>query len=63
MATYRFVSWGMIPVGGLACGLVASGLGARDTLLLLAAVTAMSPLILVASPVRRLRDLTDYPAS
>ena len=59
MATVRFVSWGAIPLGGLAAGGLATWLGARDALLVLAGLTFLSPLILLASPVRHLRDLPD----
>jgi hypothetical protein len=60
MATVRFVSWGAIPLGGLAAGSLATWLGARDALFVLAALTVLSPLILLASPVRHLRDLPDH---
>lgn len=57
MATVRFVSWGMIPVGGLACGALAGWVGPRDALLALALVSVLAPLVLLLSPVRWLRDL------
>jgi hypothetical protein len=60
MATVRFVSWGAIPLGGLAAGALATWLGARDALFVLAALTLLAPLILLASPVRHLRDLPEY---
>ncbi|MGN6575383.1 MAG: MFS transporter [Nocardioides sp.] len=60
MATVRFVSWGAIPLGGLAAGALGTWLGARDALFVLAALTFLSPLILLASPVRHLRDLPDH---
>jgi Transmembrane secretion effector len=60
MATVRFVSWGAIPLGGLTAGALATWLGVRDTLFVLAALTLLSPLILMASPVRHLRDLPDH---
>jgi hypothetical protein len=60
MATVRFVSWGAIPLGGLAAGGLGTWLGARDALLVLAGLTFLSPLILLASPVRHLRDLPDH---
>ena len=59
MATVRFVSWGAIPLGSLVAGALATWLGARDALFVLAAMTILSPLILMASPVRHLRDLPD----
>ncbi|MGK5740673.1 MFS transporter [Micromonospora sp. URMC 103] len=60
MATVRFVSWGAIPVGGLAAGALAGPIGARATLLVFAATVVCAPLALLLSPVRRLRDLTDH---
>lgn len=60
MATVRFVSWGAIPVGGLVAGAVAGSLGARATLLIVAGVVVAAPLVLLLSPVRHLRDLTDH---
>ena len=60
MATVRFVSWGAIPVGGLIAGALAGPLGARTTLLIFAAAAVCAPLVLLLSPVRPLRDLTDH---
>ncbi|MEU4422851.1 MFS transporter [Actinoplanes sp. NPDC024001] len=57
IATVRFVSWGAIPVGGLAAGALATQLGARATLFVFGAVTLLAPLIWVLSPMRTLRDL------
>ncbi|MFJ4184095.1 MFS transporter [Kitasatospora sp. NPDC089509] len=57
MATVRFVSWGAIPVGALAAGGAAALWGPRTALLLVAVVSVASPLILLASPIRRLREL------
>ncbi|SCG34990.1 MFS transporter [Micromonospora coxensis] len=62
MATVRFVSWGAIPVGGLAAGTLAGLVGARATLVVFAGATLLAPLVLFRSPVRRLRDLTDLDA-
>ena len=62
MATVRFVSWGAIPIGGLFAGVVGAWLGPRGALVVLAVLTVVSPVILLASPVRRLRDLEDYEA-
>lgn len=56
MATVRFVSWGAVPLGGVTAGALASLLGARPALIALAALTALSPLILFLSPIRRMRD-------
>ncbi|GAB3850664.1 MFS transporter [Dactylosporangium cerinum] len=60
MATVRFVSWGAIPVGGLVAGALAGPLGGRVTLWLFAAAVLAAPLALVLSPVRHLRELTDF---
>lgn len=57
IATVKFVSWGAIPLGGLIAGALAGPLGARTTLLLFGALTVISPLIYLFSPVRKLRDL------
>ncbi|HEY2507424.1 MAG TPA: MFS transporter [Streptosporangiaceae bacterium] len=57
MATVRFVSWGAIPFGGLAAGVLGGWIGVRETLFVFGALAALSPLVLVLSPVRRMRDL------
>ncbi|MGM9468798.1 MFS transporter [Streptomyces murinus] len=57
MATVRFVSWGAVPVGSLLAGTAAAGLGARDALWLVGAVSLLAPLALWAGPVRRMRVL------
>ncbi|MEV0429219.1 MFS transporter [Micromonospora sp. NPDC050495] len=59
MATVRFVSWGAIPVGGLAAGALAGAAGARSTLFAFAVASVLAPLALLLSPVRGLRDLAD----
>jgi predicted MFS family arabinose efflux permease len=61
MATVRFVSWGAIPVGGLAAGLLAERVGARDALLVAGATFVLAPAVLVASPIRRMRDFPERP--
>ncbi|MFD9128894.1 MFS transporter [Kitasatospora sp. NPDC059571] len=57
MATVRFVSWGAIPVGALAAGAASTAWGTRTALLLTAVAALASPAILLASPVRRMREL------
>lgn len=57
MATVRFVSWGAIPLGALAAGLVASAVGNRGALALTCAFAFATPLVLAVSPVRRQREL------
>jgi predicted MFS family arabinose efflux permease len=59
-ATVRFVSWGAIPVGSLLAGVVATTVGSRAALLLMAAVMSIAPLTLLLSRVRSLRDFDDY---
>ncbi|GAA4594013.1 MFS family permease [Actinoplanes octamycinicus] len=63
IATVKFVSWGAIPLGGLLAGALAGPLGARTTLLIFGALTAICPVIYLLSPVRGLRDLTDHAAA
>ncbi|MGW4967646.1 MFS transporter [Nonomuraea sp. NPDC004186] len=60
MATVRFVSWGAIPIGGLIAGAVAGVLSGRVTLMIFVVAAACMPLVLLASPIRHLRNLTDY---
>ncbi|WP_033340019.1 MFS transporter [Catenuloplanes japonicus] len=60
MATVRFVSWGAIPLGGLAAGALAGVIGARTTLLLFVIAAVCMPLSLLRSPVWHLRDLADH---
>ncbi|MEU8589735.1 MFS transporter [Streptomyces sp. NPDC048664] len=57
MATVRFVSWGVIPFGALAAGGAAALWGTRAAFALMAVGSAISPAILLASPVRRMREL------
>jgi MFS family permease len=57
MATVRFVSWGVIPLGGLFAGWVAQGTSARGALWLLAVVVALSPVVLLVSPLRHRREI------
>jgi hypothetical protein len=59
MATVRFVSWGAIPVGGLVAGAVAGAAGVRAAMWCTSVAACLPLLVLWASPVRVLRDLTD----
>jgi hypothetical protein len=59
MATVRFISWGAIPVGGLLAGVVAAGIGLRETLVAYAALSLLAPLLLLASPVRTMHDFPE----
>lgn len=60
MATVRFVSWGVIPVGSVVAGVLASVIGIREALLVTCVLAWLPVLILWFSPVRRLRDLDDF---
>jgi MFS family permease len=57
IATVKFVSWGAIPIGGLLAGALAGPIGARTTLLIFGALTVLSPIIYLSTPIRRMRDL------
>ncbi|MGW1811280.1 MFS transporter [Streptomyces sp. NPDC002078] len=57
MATVRFISWGAVPFGALAAGGAAALWGTRASFALMAALSAVSPAILLVSPIRRMREL------
>ncbi|MGW7824334.1 MFS transporter [Streptomyces puniciscabiei] len=57
MATVRFISWGAVPFGALAAGGAAALWGTRASFALMAALSAVSPAILLLSPIRRMREL------
>ena len=59
MATVRFVSWGVIPLGALLAGVAANLLGIRAALGLVCLAAAVSPAIILSSPVRGMRELAD----
>ncbi|MDA2809635.1 MFS transporter [Nocardiopsis sp. RSe5-2] len=54
-ATIRTVVWGVMPVSGLMGGAVADALGVREAVAVFAVAMALSPLVLVFSPLRRMR--------
>lgn len=56
-ATMRFIVWGTLPLGGLLGGTLGTWLGNRNALWAAAASTALSPIWLLASPLRRMRDI------
>jgi MFS family permease len=62
IATVRFVSWGVIPVGALLGGAVATWAGPRGGLWVACLLTLLGPAVLWFSPVRRLRNLVAEPA-
>jgi MFS family permease len=56
-ASYRFVSWGCLPLGGLLGGALGGTVGLRDGLFLTAAGFTIAIALIVFSPIPRLRDL------
>ena len=61
-ATNRFLAQGLRFLGPLAAGGLATWLGLRPTLLLLAGATLLPGLILLASPIRSMRDVPAHEA-
>lgn len=59
MATVRVVSWGVIPVGALAAGTVATWSGPRAALWWTAAATLALPMVALTSPIRTRRDIAE----
>jgi MFS family permease len=62
VATMRFLLYGTIPLGGLLGGALAGWIGVREAMWVLIVGNLVMPLLLVASPLRRLRDLPEAPA-
>lgn len=58
-AAYRFLSWGMVAVGAIVAGLVATLWGPAVAILVGAIGTTLATGWILASPVRRLRGLGD----
>jgi MFS family permease len=56
-ASIRFLVWGTIPFGGLLGGALGELVGLRATLLVTAVGLVLCPVWVLASPLRRLRDL------
>jgi MFS family permease len=57
MATVRFISWGVIPLGAMAAGLAASAYGNRRALWLIVMCSLLTPLVLWLGPMRTRREL------
>lgn len=55
--TMRFVLFGTVPVGALAGGALAASVGPRDALWVAMAVNLVPAVVLLVSPIRRMRDL------
>jgi MFS family permease len=58
----RFVAYGSIPLGALLGGSLGTVLGPRATIWIMSIGVAVMPLVLLAGPVRRVRDLPSRPA-
>jgi MFS family permease len=61
MTTVRFISWSVIPIGALVAGALAASLGVRPGLAVICAFPLLGAVVLVLSPVRSRRDLSDEP--
>lgn len=60
MATVRFISWGVVPIGAFLAGALGSTLGIRDALWVIAGLILLAPATMWAnSEIRRRRNLTD----
>jgi MFS family permease len=59
MASVRFVSWSVIPIGSVLAGAAAEVWGPRAGLVLAFAAAAVAPIAIYSSRIRKLRELTD----
>jgi MFS family permease len=62
-ATMKFLTWGAIPVGSVLGGALTAAVGLRGTLWVAAAGVLLSSVLLLLSPLRKMRELTDYPGA
>lgn len=62
-ATMRFITWGALPLGSLAGGLLGDAIGLRNTLWVGAAGSAVSALPVVFGPLRKLREMPEPAAA
>ncbi|WP_457031754.1 MFS transporter [Kitasatospora sp. P5_F3] len=58
MATVRFVSWGVQPLGALTAGVLATAADPRSALWVICATALLPPVVLLLSPVARRRNLS-----
>ncbi|MFF2191363.1 MFS transporter [Streptomyces sp. NPDC058157] len=58
-ATMRFLVWGVLPLSGLLAGFLGELLGVREALWVCVAALAAAPLVLLCSPLRRMRTFED----
>jgi MFS family permease len=54
---FRFLNMGIRPIGATVGGLLGAALGVRETLFLVAAAQLLGPLLLLGSPILKLREL------
>jgi predicted MFS family arabinose efflux permease len=60
MATVRFISWGVIPIGAFLGGVLASAIGIRGALWVTAGVILLAPAVMwTSTEIRRHRNLSD----
>jgi predicted MFS family arabinose efflux permease len=60
-ATMRFLVWGTMPLGGLLGGWLGTEFGVRHALWISAGAITLSPLWVIFSPLRKMRDLPTGP--
>lgn len=58
-ATMRFLVWGVLPFSGLMAGFLGELLGVREALWVFTAALSAAPLVLLCSPLRRMRDFEE----
>lgn len=58
-ATIRFIVWGTLPLGGILGGALGGWLGDRGAIWVAVVGTALSPIWLLVSPLRGMRDVVD----
>ncbi|MDT4939657.1 MAG: hypothetical protein QOG80_3328 [Pseudonocardiales bacterium] len=61
VASMRFVLFGTIPLGALTGGALAGAWGTRTAITVLIAGNLLAGVVLLVSPLRRMRDLPDHP--
>jgi len=62
-ASFRFIVWGTLPIGGALGGVLGSELGVRETIWIGVIGTWLSGLWVFFSPLRKMRDFDAYEAS
>jgi MFS family permease len=59
---FRFINYGVRPIGAVLGGMLGAAIGVRETLFVVTIAAVAGVLFLVGSPVLRLRELPDAPA-